>query len=890
MERRFAEGGLSDRVSFIEAVDGLEVGVDGDEWTRSARGCFASHLEVTRRVASDPAYAQAGAIVCEDDILLHRDFAELSEAALANLPAGAEQCHLAYLLAPPNPDLVWAGRDPALHNLCAIEADAMWGSHCYWLTPARAERVLEVYGDMPFDEYPCGTERFTIPAQGFASWPVLALQEGHESTIRPDAELNESHRRGQRRWPLADYLGAGEAESDFTFTGSAKPTIGLCMIVRDEAEIIGRCFDSVAGLVDTWTIVDTGSEDGTPQLVEELLAGTPGTLHRSEWRDFGHNRSELMQLARGTADYLLLVDADMTVGWRGPLPELEADAYELRHKGDPAYWIPRLVRGDLDWRYVGSTHEYLALDGEFSREPLRALVIEHHGDGGSRAEKYERDRALLESELQRDPQNDRATFYLAQTLRDMAHTEEAIALYRRRIELGGWDEEVFYSAFQVAMLSAESDPAASIPLFMEAFELRPTRAEPLHEASYVCRRLGDYGSAYDLAKRALAIPEPPDILFVGRRTYVWGSQYELALAAHETSRYEEAIRLYEGLLDGRELPRAIERSVRENLRRVANRVGGSDPANRLTEPALAELVPSARIAEIKLEVEPAWPQFNPSIARDGDGFQAIVRTSNYTLDRGVYSVFDGSGRVRTINYLAKLGPDLALREVEPLRDLDESDLTWHDFAVQGWEDCRLFQVGGQWYATATSRELDPDGVCKTVLLTLDGARIAAARVLEGPDPHRHEKNWMPFVSDGELLFVYSSGPTIVTRVDPAGGDPEPVATNPAPDAAANFRGGSQGVAVEGGALFCVHEALDFGGPRRYLHRWVRFDSAWVLDAASPRFHFADQDVEICTGLARRGTELIASFGVGDHSAAIAVMNEAEVIATLQPAGDLRAGN
>lgn len=888
MERRFEERGLLDRVTFVEAVDGREVGIEGDEWVKGARGCFASHLKVMRLLASDPAFADTGAIVFEDDVLIHRRFAELSEAALANLPADAEHCLLAYMLAPPNPDLVWAGQDPGLRNLCAIEADAMWGSHCYWLTPARAERALVVYGEMPFEQYPRGTERFTIPQHGFASWPVLALQEAHESTVRPDPALEECHRRGQQRWPLADYLGEGDDESEFTFSGAPEPTIGLCMIVRDEAEVIGRCLDSVAGLIDTWTIVDTGSRDETPEIIEARLAEIPGTLHRSEWRDFGHNRSELMALARGTADYLLLIDADMTVGWLGPLPELEADAYELRHEGDPAYWIPRLVRGDLGWHYVGSTHEYLALDQEHSRQPLRALVIEHHGDGGSRHDKFVRDRVLLEGELARDPDNQRATFYLAQTLRDIGLTEEAIELYRRRVELGGWDEEVFYSAFQVAALTAEDEPAAAVPLFLEAHDLRPSRAEPLHEAAYACRLLGRFEEAYSFAQRAIEIPEPDDILFVGTRTYEWGAQFELAVAAHETERHDEARLLYEDLLDGRELPRSIERAVRENLRRVANRMGGNDPASRLTEAALTELVPSARIAQIKLDVEPDWPQFNPSIARDGDGFRAIVRTSNYTLDRGVYSVFDGSGRVRTINYLLKLGPDLSLRELEPLRDLEDEDLPWHDFAVQGWEDCRLFELDGCWYATATSRELDPDGVGKTVLLTLDGAQIAAARILPGPDPHRHEKNWMPFVASGELFFVYSSGPTVVTRVDPAGGGPEPIAVHDAPEAAANFRGGSQGVEVADGALFCIHEALDYGGPRRYLHRWVRFGPSWILEAASPRFHFADHDVEICAGLARRGDQLIASFGVGDHSAAIAAMDESEVLDSLEAADALSA--
>jgi hypothetical protein len=89
-------------------------------------------------------------------------------------------------------------------------------------------------------------------------------------------------------------------------------------------------------------------------------------------------------------------------------------------------------------------------------------------------------------------------------------------------------------------------------------------------------------------------------------------------------------------------------------------------------------------------------------------------------------------------------------------------------------------------------------------------------------------------------------------------------------------------------LFCIHEALDFGGPRRYLHRWVLFDPEWRLSAVSPRFHFADHDIEICAGLAKRGSELIASFGINDRFAALAVMDESEVLASLVNAESMRA--
>jgi hypothetical protein len=138
-------------------------------------------------------------------------------------------------------------------------------------------------------------------------------------------------------------------------------------------------------------------------VIERALAGIPGELHHHEWRDFGHNRSELMRVARGTADYLLLLDADQTLSELGTLPPLTVDAYRLRHAGSMEYDVSRLVRGDLPWRFEGRTHEYLACDVPTTQQTLHTWQVVHHGDGGSRATKFERDQALLELTLAERP-------------------------------------------------------------------------------------------------------------------------------------------------------------------------------------------------------------------------------------------------------------------------------------------------------------------------------------------------------------------------------------------------------------------------------------------------------------------------------------------------------
>lgn len=653
------------------------------------------------------------------------------------------------------------------------------------------------------------------------------------------------------------------------------------MIVRDEAAVIERCLDSVRPIIDTWTICDTGSVDATPELIQRALAEVPGTLHHRRWRDFGANRTELAELSRGTADYLLLIDADMTLVRNGPLPELSADAYLVRHLGALEYVVPRLVRGDRRWWFEGATHEHLATEGPYTQEALDALAIEHHGDGSSRGEKFERDVRLLEAAISRDPADVRATFYLAQTLREGGEEDRAIELYRRRVELGGWDEEVFYAAFQLGALVGHGDPDAAIALLLDAHERRPQRAEPLQELARLSRLRGRYRAAHLFARRAAELELPGDLLFVHRDVYEWGARFEQAVAAYWIGEHEEALAVNDALLAEGRMPPAHMAVAEANRRRCLEALGRPvfEPprANELTS-----LAPGLKRGEVRLEVEPAWPQFNPTIAPNGHGFLLGVRTANYRIVNGAYEVLDADGVIRTVNYLARLDGALRVESTDPIEDLAD-DAPFHPTPVQGWEDLRLIEVDRRWFAIANARDVNPQARAEVALLELDGPRIVAAHVLEGPDPNRHEKNWMPFVRDGRLHLVYSCGPTVVYEYDLASGVLEVVAQNDAPHFARELRGGSQGVRVQGGWLFAVHEAFDGPAGRSYVQRLALLDDELRLSRLSPRFSFDGQPIEICHGLALAEERLIFSYGVGDHTARLGVCPLAEALAILQPA-------
>lgn len=147
-------------------------------------------------------------------------------------------------------------------------------------------------------------------------------------------------------------------------------TIGLCMIVKNEAQVLLRCLDSVRPFLDYVLIEDTGSTDGTQELIRGWLnrAGLPGVVIEEPWRDFSYNRSHALAKLRehSEIDYAFMIDADDRIDIDDGFDVaafkagMTADFYDVEiHHGSVRHHRPQIYRNSINFTYRGVLHEFL---------------------------------------------------------------------------------------------------------------------------------------------------------------------------------------------------------------------------------------------------------------------------------------------------------------------------------------------------------------------------------------------------------------------------------------------------------------------------------------------------------------------------------------------------
>lgn len=351
-------------------------------------------------------------------------------------------------------------------------------------------------------------------------------------------------------------------------------TICLSMIVKDEANNMPACLESVKDVVDYYIINDNGSTDGTPKAIKTIMDGygIDGEVYHSEWVNFGHNREEALQrfYKDGRWDYALIMDADGTLHYEnGVFKNLTADGYMIDiHFGSTEYKLPMLLGKHKEWHWKGPVHNYISGNGKFA--DLKDVFIKFRSGAGAKShgvtsrEKFLKDAEILKKELERNPKDTRSQFYLAQSYKDAGEVVLAYKNYMKRVAMGGWVEEVFQSMYNGAICKWDIDKVFPLDDFIAAFNYRPTRAEPVFRIFKYYRRSKMLNIAYVFGKLGASIPLPKDALFIEADVYHWAMKDELAVCCYKMGKYQESLDLCNELLDSGKLPEREIQRVKNN--------------------------------------------------------------------------------------------------------------------------------------------------------------------------------------------------------------------------------------------------------------------------------------------------------------------------------------
>ena len=333
----------------------------------------------------------------------------------------------------------------------------------------------------------------------------------------------------------------------------------LVMIVKDESKIIERCLNSVKSSIDYWVICDTGSSDETKEIITNFFKkyNIPGELHEDKWVNFGYNRTLAFKHANNSlfnknifnnkskSKYYYVIDADdIYIGkpLKNILSELvEKDSYSLTIKYNNLTYIRKqLFNVRQNWKYVGVLHEYADCDiKNYTIDTLKDSYILANTEGARSNDKnkYKKDVDILLTGIKKEPNNARYHFYLANSYYDCNDFRNAKFYYYRRIEMKGWNEEVYYSMYRYAVCKSKlqiTDNFEEILYdYLKAFNYRKTRLEALYEIVRYYRITNNYalGYAYGMLGYEASKSYPKDILFINNDIHRYKFIDELSVCA-----------------------------------------------------------------------------------------------------------------------------------------------------------------------------------------------------------------------------------------------------------------------------------------------------------------------------------------------------------------------
>ncbi len=262
-------------------------------------------------------------------------------------------------------------------------------------------------------------------------------------------------------------------------------TLSVCMIVKNEEDVIGRCLECIKDIADEIIIVDTGSSDKTKEIVKKYT----DKIFDFPWiNDFSAARNNSFSYA--TQEYIMWLDADDVIDEENRQKllllkdKLDPSVDMVKMKYDVAfdeadnptlsYYRERIFKRSMNYRWVGEIHEVISLYGNIMHSDI---VIQHRK---MRPNEADRNLKIFEQMLSDGKSLDpRQKFYYARELYYNGRYQTAIDKFNEFLQEGeGWIENNISACKDLALCYYQlGDDGGALASLFHSFAYDQPRAE-----------------------------------------------------------------------------------------------------------------------------------------------------------------------------------------------------------------------------------------------------------------------------------------------------------------------------------------------------------------------------------------------------------------------------
>lgn len=670
---------------------------------------------------------------------------------------------------------------------------------------------------------------------------------------------------------------------ELVLNNTKKPTLCLNMIVKNESRIIKRLFDSVLSIIDSYCICDTGSTDNTIEIIEEYFKEKkiPGKIVKEPFKNFCYNRNFALQACVGLSDYVIFLDADMILEVKNFDKFIlnEAQSFSIIQGSNSFYYQNlRIVKNNGLYKYVGVTHEYIDTPPDNTNISLdkKDIFIRDIGDGGAKNDKFERDIKLLLDGIKDEPNNVRYYFYLANSYYDSGRFGEAINVYKKRIELGGWKEEVWYSYYRIGLCFKKMNKFADALFYwLEGYDYYPERLESIYEIIKHYRHTSKHKLCqqfYNMAKQILDKNQNRDhYLFLYNDVYTYKIYFEYTIFASYVGKNiinDEIICIFNNSDDINEI-----NCLLSNMKFYKN----------ILKNESKYIVDN----EINTELNNEKIKFISSsscLVKSDDGYKLNIRYVNYYIQPdGVYKNCE--------KYIISINKYVELDNNFNIKNQFWMELQFDNRLYIGIEDVRIFNnpYGDSNKLIYIGTGYHNDNKVGIVSGKYDNInkKFYINELKQNFNDSSCEKNWVFVDYKNEIHIIYDWNPMRIGKLENNILNITDVKNMP--KIFSHVRGSTCGynyckkigennrenitINIEETEIWFINHIVSHENPRHYYHIISVFDSNMNLLRYSAPFKFEDDPIEYCLSIVVEDNRVIINYSNWDRTTRIGIYDK-----------------